>query len=69
MMKSAVPLVGLAWMTWIPSRLPTQASWNELQVAIPRDSVLNTKGQFGIAMLEFLHFSISSFPLQPSQWT
>ena len=29
MTKSAVPLVGLAWMTQILSRLPTQASWND----------------------------------------
>ena len=70
MMKSPVPPVGLAWTTQILSRVPTRASsGNELQAAIPRDSVLNTKGQHGIAMLEFLHFSFTSFPLQPSQWT
>ena len=70
MTKSPVPPVGLAWMTQISGRVPTRASFgNELQVAVPRDSVLNTKGQHGIVMLEFLHFSFSSFPLQPSQWT
>ena len=69
MMRNAVPLAGLAQMTRILSRLPIRASWNELQAAVPQGLVLNTKGRLGIAMLEFLHFSFSSFPLQPSQWT
>ena len=68
-MRNAVPLAGLAQMTRIPSRLPTRASWNKLQAAVPQGSVLNTKGRLGIVTLEFLHFSFSSFPLQPSQWT
>ena len=56
MTKSAVPLVGLAQTTRILSRLPTRASWNELQVAVPRDSVLNTKGQLEIATLRVFTF-------------
>ena len=70
-MKSPVPPVGLAQMTRILSRVPTRASlfWNELKVAIPQGSVLNTKGWHGIVTLEFLYFSFTSFPLQPGQWT
>ena len=68
MTKRTAPPVGLAQTTWISTRVPTRASHgNELQVAVPLDSVLNTKGQHGIATLEFLHFSFTSFPLQPSQ--
>ena len=57
MTKSAVPPVGLAQTTRISTRIPTRASpWNKLQVAVPLDSVLNTKGQHGIVTLEFLTF-------------
>ena len=55
--KSTVPPVGLARTTRILTRIPTQASHgNELQAAIPLDSVLNTKGRHGIVTLEFLTF-------------
>ena len=57
MMKRTAPPVGLARITRISTRVPTRASHgNELQVAIPLDSVLNTKGWHGIATLEFFTF-------------
>ena len=57
MTKSTVPPVGLNRTTQISTRIPTRASHgNELQVAVPLDSVLTTKGQHGIATLEFLTF-------------